>query len=80
MNIFLNKYYNNNIPLIIKTSLFKDIKLSYFGGIIKVYKPINTDNEILYYYDVNNLYPYALLNKMPGLNCVYKSIINFYIN
>lgn len=80
MNIFLNKYYNNNIPLIIKTSLFEDIKLSYFGGITEVYKPTNTDNEILYYYDVNSLYPYASLNKMPGLNCVYESMINFYIN
>ena len=80
MNIFLNKYYDNNIPLITKTSLFEDIKLSYFGGITEVYKPTNTEDEILYYYDVNSLYPYASLNKMPGLDCVYESNIDFFID
>lgn len=80
MNMFLKKYYNNDIPLIIKTSLYEDIKLSYFGGITEVYKPTNKDNEILYYYDVNSLYPYASLNKMPGLNCIYESMLNLLIN
>ena len=80
MSIYLNKYYKNNIPLITKTSLFEDIKLSYFGGITEVYKPTNTENETLYYYDVNSLYPYASINKMPGLNCTFESLINFPIN
>lgn len=25
----------------------------------------------IYYYDVNSLYPFVALNKMPGLNCSY---------
>jgi hypothetical protein len=73
MNIFLNKYYNNNIPLITKKSIYKDIKSSYYGGITEVYKPYGKN---LYYYDVNSLYPYSALNPMPGLNCTYIDIIN----
>ncbi len=79
MKIFLSKYYNKNIPLITKTSIYEDIKRSYFGGITEVYKPTNTDGEILYYYDVNSLYPFAALNSMPGLTCLYKTQINLYI-
>jgi hypothetical protein len=35
-NIFLNKYYVNNIPSIHKVSLYKDIKEAYYGGITEV--------------------------------------------
>ena len=73
MSIFLENYYNNNIPLINKKSIYNDIKKSYFGGITEVYKPFG---ENLYYYDVNSLYPFASLNIMPGLNCTYIDNIN----
>ena len=73
MNIFLNKFYGNNIPLINKKSVFNDLKDSYYGGMTEVYKPYG---ENLYYYDVNSLYPYAALNPMPGVNCVYIDSIN----
>jgi hypothetical protein len=73
MNIYLKKYSNNNIPLINKGSVYNDIRNSYFGGITEVYKPHGKD---LYYYDVNSLYPYASLNDMPGLNCVFTDNIN----
>jgi hypothetical protein len=73
MNIYLQKYYKNNIPLISKRSVYNDIKKSYYGGITEVYKPYG---ENLYYYDVNSLYPYAGLNPMHGLNCTYKENIN----
>lgn len=66
MKIFLSKFYDNNIPLINKASIYNDIKAAYYGGITEVYKPYG---ENLYYYDVNSLYPYVALNSMPGLNC-----------
>ena len=66
MKIYLNKYYKDNIPLIDKPSIYKDIKQAYYGGITEVYRPYG---ENLFYYDVNCLYPYASLNDMPGLDC-----------
>jgi hypothetical protein len=73
MNIFLNRFYKNNIPLINNKSIYTNIKESYFGGITEVYKPYG---KKLYYYDVNSLYPYSALNSMPGLHCVYEEDIN----
>jgi hypothetical protein len=64
MKIFLSKYYNYNIPLINKPSIYKDIKQAYYGGMTEVYIPHGKD---LYYYDVNSLYPFVALNDMPGL-------------
>lgn len=66
MKIYLNKYYNDNIPMINKPSIYKDIKQGYYGGITEVYKPYG---ENLFYYDVNSLYPFVALNDMPGLSC-----------
>jgi hypothetical protein len=73
MQIFLKEYYAYNIPLINKSSLYNDIKKSYYGGITEVYIPYGKD---LYYYDVNSLYPYSALNPMPGLDCFYIDIID----
>lgn len=73
MNIFLNKFYKDNIPLINKKSVYNDIKNSYYGGITEVYIPYGED---LYYYDVNSLYPYCGLMPMPGLSCIYLDNIN----
>jgi DNA polymerase type B, organellar and viral len=73
MNIFLNRFYKNNIPLINNKSIYTNLKESYFGGITEVYKPYGKN---LYYYDVNSLYPHSALNPMPGLNCVYEEDIN----
>ncbi|RYE15199.1 MAG: hypothetical protein EOP34_04145 [Rickettsiales bacterium] len=64
--IYLNNYYNKNIPTINKASMYKDIKEAYYGGITEVYKPYGKD---LYYYDVNSLYPYVAHQPMPGLEC-----------
>lgn len=73
MDIFLRRFYNNNIPLINKKSIYNNLKNSYYGGITEVYKPYGKN---LFYYDVNSLYPYSALNPMPGLNCVYEDVIN----
>ena len=65
VRIFLKNYYNNNIPVINKSSIYKDIKQGYYGGMTEVYRPYG---ENLYYYDVNSLYPYVALQDMPGLS------------
>lgn len=73
MKIFLMRFNKIDIPLINRRSLYEDLKKSYFWGITEVYKPYG---ENLYYYDVNSLYPYAALNPMPGLNCIFDDAIN----
>jgi DNA polymerase type B, organellar and viral len=73
MNIFLRNYYKNNIPLIKQKSVYNNLKKSYYGGITEVYRPYGKG---LYLYDVNSLYPFAALNPMPGLECIYKDNIN----
>jgi hypothetical protein len=70
--VFLNKYYNNNIPNINKSSIYRDIKQAYYGGITEVYRPYGKN---LYYYDVNSLYPFVSFQAMPGLTC---SKLTFY--
>ena len=64
--IFLSRYYNNNIAVVNKASLYKDIKQAYYDGITEVYIPFGNN---LYYYDVNSLYPFVAYQPMPGLNC-----------
>lgn len=39
LKIFLRNYYNNNIPLVNRTSMYRDIKDGYYGAITEVYKP-----------------------------------------
>lgn len=48
--------------------LYSDIKQAYFGGIVDVYHPYGKN---LYYYDINSLYPYAMLKDMPVGNPTY---------
>lgn len=63
MKIFCTYYlYNNTISIINKPKIFNDLKLSYYGGIVEVYKPYG---ENLKYYDVNSLYPFVAKNKLP---------------
>ena len=37
--IFMKHYYNNNIPAINKSNIYREIKQGYYGGITEVYKP-----------------------------------------
>ena len=64
LSVFMSKYYDNNIPEISQSSMYKDIKLAYYGGMTEVYKP---HGKNLYYYDVNSLYPAVAKHDMPGL-------------
>lgn len=73
LKIFRSKYYKDNIPLINKTSMYRDIKQGYYGAITEVYKPYG---EKLYYYDVNSLYPYVALQELPGIECSKESFLN----
>lgn len=73
-DIYINHFYDSDtkpIPYINNRALFDDIKSAYYGGMTEVYRPTNDQNEVLYYYDVNSLYPYVALNPMPGLECKY---------
>jgi len=40
---------------------------AYYGGRNEVFTPL-LKNKKAYYYDVNSLYPYAMLKPMSGLN------------
>lgn len=73
LKIYRRNYYNKNIPLINKTSMYRDIKEGYYGSITEVYKPYG---EKLYYYDVNSLYPYVSLQDLPGIECYKENFIN----
>jgi len=73
LELYLSKYYNENIPKIDKPSIYNDIKEGYYGAITEVYKPYGED---LYYYDVNSLYPFVALQDMPGLECCKEEFIN----
>lgn len=72
MKVFHKKYYNN-IPSISNTKVYRDIKSGCYGGITEVYRPYG---EIIYYYDVNSLYPYVALNPIPGIHCTRVEYIN----
>lgn len=81
MRYFLKDHYLNkeeqSIPLVTNKAIWDDIYQAYYGGRVEVYNPtfkINKrakNSKKLYYLDVNSLYPFASLNRMPGLNCQY---------
>ena len=62
MKIFRLKYLKKSIPTLNKY-LDYFIRESYYGGITDVYKLYG---ENIFYYDVNSLYPHAMLNAMPS--------------
>lgn len=70
--IFRSSYMKDDLLPIIKgnTRWHQLIKGSYYGGSVDVYKPYY---ENCYYYDVNSLYPYSLLNAMPTGNGKYST-------
>jgi len=67
--------FNNDkllLPHILNKDIYQEIKKSYYGGRVEVYRPYGRK---LYYYDVNSLYPFAAINKLPGLNA---SLVEYY--
>ena len=61
MKIFKLNFLSEPIPILDK-SQDDFIRKSYFGGATDYYQKQGTN---LYYYDVNSLYPYAMLKPMP---------------
>ena len=76
--LYLEDYYLKDkapLPLILNRTCWLHIHKAYFGGRNEVLTPIVKD-KIAYYYDVNSLYPYAMLNPMSGLNWLYVECIS----
>ena len=67
MQIFRSKFLKVNIPILkrIDDAFIRD---GYLGGATDYYK---MKAENIYYYDVNSLYPFAMMKPMP-----YELIIN----
>jgi len=61
LKIFRQHFQNMDIP-ILNNYTDKWIRQSYFGGATDYYKPYG---EKLKYYDINSLYPHAMLKPMP---------------
>jgi len=63
--IFLSKYLSKlkvSIPML-SGQIAKDIRLSYTGGSTDMFIPQNLNNELVYGYDINSLYPSVMQNK-----------------
>lgn len=76
--LFLEDFYDKDkapLPLIVKRPIWLDVHKAYYGGRNEVFTPIVKD-KIVYYYDVNSLYPYAMLNPMSGLNWLYVELVS----
>jgi len=71
LKIFRVKFLDKNI-FILPQHIDLFIRQGYFGGGTDVYKAFG---ELLHYYDVNSLYPYAMLNPMPH-DLVNPNLIN----
>jgi hypothetical protein len=72
MAIYRKHYLNTDQLKIIDGGIHDSIRKAYYGGLSNVYKPISCENT-LYYYDVNSLYPYAMLNPMPVGNPIHST-------
>lgn len=73
--IFRTNHLDIDIP-ILKKNIDNFIRKSYFGGATDYYKAYG---ENLHYYDVNSLYPFAMLKPMPlNLIKVHKNMDNWF--
>jgi hypothetical protein len=61
LKIYRSKFQDDPI-FILPSKIDNFIRNSYYGGGTDVYKGFA---KLVYYYDVNSLYPYAMLNPMP---------------
>lgn len=61
--LFKAKFLPANIIPIVKGRVYKCISQAYYGGRAEVFKPYT--DKTLYGYDVNSLYPRAMLEDMP---------------
>jgi hypothetical protein len=54
--------YTPKIPIITKPRLANELRQAYYGGLVDVFIP---RGENLFKYDVNSMYPFAMLKDMP---------------
>jgi len=72
--IYRTKFLKNDFKIPkLRGNINKNIRSAYYGGAVDVYKPHGYN---LYYYDVNSLYPFAMLNDMPVGNPIYSTNSN----
>ena len=64
-----------NIPRLSKKHS-EEIRSSYTGGAIDMYIPENQKDELIFHYDVNNLYPSSMVKQMMPIGNVNKFIGN----
>jgi DNA polymerase elongation subunit (family B) len=71
-DIFRAHYLKENTIPMIHGDIYDHIKMSYTGGGTDMYIPSNSENELIYGYDVNSLYP-SVMEKfdMPVGNVTY---------
>lgn len=70
--IFRTHFLKQNVIPMIYGNDFKILKTSYTGGATDMYIPTNKENELVYGYDVNSLYPFIMANfPMPVGNKTY---------
>ena len=65
LRIFRLKYLKHNIPILNHIN-DEYVRRSYYGGSVDIYKSYARD---AYYYDINSLYPSAMLEYMP-MKCI----------
>jgi hypothetical protein len=70
--IFRSKFLKDDEIPIIQGELYQILKNSFTGGSVDVYKPRPEENEKVFRYDVNSLYPFVMKEKnMPIGNPIY---------
>lgn len=60
--LFRSHYLEKDTIPMIYGDNYKRLKISYTGGAVDMYIPTNEENELVYAYDVNSLYPYVMVN------------------
>jgi len=76
LKIYRSKFQDDPI-FILPPNIDNFIRNSYYGGGTDVYKGFA---KLVYYYDVNSLYPYAMLNPMPyNLIKIHNNMDNIYL-
>lgn len=63
LKIFRSNFLNKENISIVRGRAYNIIREAYYGGRVDVFVPFS--DKTLYYYDVNSLYPMAMLNDMP---------------
>jgi len=76
MKTFTSNYLNSDdaIPLINNRQVHKDIRNALYGGRVEVFKPIVLKESFVY--DVNSIYPWAMLMPMPVGSSIFSSNTN----